>query len=68
MTAYRHEYKHEINTSDFIALSMRLNAALKADEFARADGAYEITSLYHRRRNREKLRHTRQGQHVPFKR
>lgn len=46
MTAYRHEYKHEINTSDFITLSMRLNATLKADEFARADGAYEITSLY----------------------
>ena len=46
MAAYRHEYKHEINTSDFITLSMRLNAALKADEFARADGAYEITSLY----------------------
>ena len=46
MTAYRHEYKHEINTSDFITLSMRLNSALKADEFARADGAYEITSLY----------------------
>ena len=46
MTAYRHEYKHEINTSDFITLSMRLNAALKANEFARADGAYEITSLY----------------------
>ena len=46
MTAYRHEYKHEINTSEFITLSMRLNSALKADEFARADGAYEITSLY----------------------
>lgn len=46
MAAYRHEYKHEINMSDFITLSMRLNAALKADEFARADGAYEITSLY----------------------
>lgn len=46
MAAYRHECKHEINTSDFITLSMRLNAALKADEFARADGAYEITSLY----------------------
>ena len=46
MTAYRHEYKHEINTSDFITLSMRLNSALKADEFARADGAYEISSLY----------------------
>lgn len=37
MAAYRHEYKHEINKSDFITLSMRLNAALKADEFARAD-------------------------------
>lgn len=46
MAAYRHEYKHEINMSDFITLSIRLNAALKADEFARADGAYEITSLY----------------------
>ena len=31
MAAYRHEYKHEINMSDFITLSMRLNAALKAD-------------------------------------
>ena len=41
MAAYRHECKHEINTSDFITLSMRLNAALKADEFARADGAYD---------------------------
>ena len=46
MAAYRHEYKHEISMSDFITLSIRLNAALKADEFARADGAYEITSLY----------------------
>ena len=46
MAAYRHEYKHEINKSDFITLSICLNAALKADEFARADGAYEITSLY----------------------
>lgn len=46
MTAYWHEYKHEINKSDFITLSMRLNAVLRADEFARADGAYEITSLY----------------------
>ena len=33
MTAYRHEYKHEINKSDFITLSICLNAALKADEF-----------------------------------
>lgn len=34
MAAYRHEYKHEINMIDFITLSMRLNAALKVDEFA----------------------------------
>ena len=46
MAAYRHEYKHEISMSDFITLSIRLNAALKTDEFARAEGAYEITSLY----------------------
>ena len=46
MAAYRHEYKHEINMSDFITLSIRLNAVLRADEFARAEGAYEITSLY----------------------
>ena len=37
MAAYRHEYKHEINQSDLITLSMRLNAALMADEFARAE-------------------------------
>lgn len=30
MAAYRHEYKHEISMSDFITLSIRLNAALKA--------------------------------------
>ena len=46
MANYRHEYKHEINTSDMITLTMRLNAAMKRDEYSSPDGTYAITSLY----------------------
>lgn len=46
MANFRHEYKHEINQSDYITLCARLGAALSADEHAGADGAYDITGLY----------------------
>lgn len=46
MTAFRHEYKHEISLSDLVLLTSRFNAVLTADEHAGADGSYSITSLY----------------------
>lgn len=42
---YRHEYKHEINTSDMMAVRHRLRAVAKPDEHA-TDGRYFIRSLY----------------------
>lgn len=42
---YRHEWKHEINLSDMIALRQRLCAVAKTDSHA-INGAYEIRSLY----------------------
>ena len=45
MAQYRHEWKHEINLSDRIAIRQRLRAAAKPDEHAR-DGRYWIRSLY----------------------
>ena len=42
---FRHEYKHEINYSDMIALRGRLRAVMKPDENG-ADGKYLIRSLY----------------------
>lgn len=42
---YRHEYKHEINTSDMMAVRHRLHAVAEPDEHA-ADGRYFIRSLY----------------------
>lgn len=42
---FRHEWKHEINYSDFIAVSQRLGAAAKPDIHS-ADGCYRIRSLY----------------------
>lgn len=42
---FRHEWKHEINISDMIALRQRLRAVAKADEHGK-DGKYEIRSLY----------------------
>lgn len=42
---YRHEYKHEINTSDMMAVRHRLRAVAEPDEHA-ADGRYFIRSLY----------------------
>lgn len=45
MTQYRHEWKHEINLSDRIAISQRLRAVARPDPHAR-DGRYFIRSLY----------------------
>ena len=42
---YRHEWKHEINVSDMIAIRQRLRAVAKPDSHA-ADGKYLIRSLY----------------------
>lgn len=45
MTDFRHEWKHEINFSDLIAIRQRLRAIARPDENAR-DGRYTIRSLY----------------------
>ena len=42
---YRHEWKHEINLSDMIALRQRLRAVMKPDGHG-TDGRYFIRSLY----------------------
>lgn len=42
---FRHEWKHEINMSDMIAIRQRLRAVMKLDENA-VDGKYFIRSLY----------------------
>ena len=45
MTHYRHEWKHEIDRSDMIALRQRLKAVAKPDAHA-VEGVYFIRSLY----------------------
>ncbi|MDC7287011.1 polyphosphate polymerase domain-containing protein [Blautia schinkii] len=42
---FRHEWKHEINASDMIAIRQRLRAVAKTDIYA-INGKYEIRSLY----------------------
>ena len=42
---YRHEWKHEIGTSDLIAIRQRMRAIAKPDPHA-LDGTYRIRSLY----------------------
>ena len=42
---YRHEWKHEINVSDMIALRQRLRAVASADTHT-INGRYQIRSLY----------------------
>lgn len=44
-TQYRHEWKHEIDLSDRIAVRQRLRAVARTDAHAR-DGTYSIRSLY----------------------
>ncbi|MDD4367854.1 MAG: polyphosphate polymerase domain-containing protein [Oscillospiraceae bacterium] len=43
---FRHEWKYEINRSDFYLLRQRLNCLLQPDPHACADGSYFISSLY----------------------
>lgn len=42
---YRHEYKHEVNLSDIMAVRQRLRAIAKPDAHA-TDGRYFVRSLY----------------------
>jgi hypothetical protein len=42
----RHEYKHNINYSDYLMLRSRLKALIHTDSNAGADGSYRIRSLY----------------------
>lgn len=44
-TKYRHEWKHEINVADRIAIRQRLRAVARTDPHA-VDGKYLIRSLY----------------------
>ena len=44
-SAFRHEWKHEINASDRIAIRQRLRAVARPDPHA-VDGKYKIRSLY----------------------
>ena len=45
MEQYRHEWKHEIDLADRIALRHRLRAVARPDEHTK-DGQYQIRSLY----------------------
>lgn len=45
MAEFRHEWKHEINLCDLLAIRMRLRAVAKADAHAQ-NGRYLIRSLY----------------------
>lgn len=42
---FRHEWKHEINVSDMIAIRQRIGCVAKQDEHA-LDGKYAVRSLY----------------------
>lgn len=45
MAQYRHEWKHEINPADRLALRARLGAVCRTDGHA-VDGSYQVRSLY----------------------
>ena len=42
---YRHEWKHQINTADLLAIRQRLRAVAETDPHAE-NGCYQIRSLY----------------------
>ena len=52
---YRHEWKHEINYSDFLAIRQRMRAVARLDPNA-VDGRYDIRSLYFDNRTDKALR------------
>ena len=43
---WRHEYKHYIDTADWISLRHRLKGLMKADSHANTNGEYLVRSLY----------------------
>lgn len=43
---FRHEYKHQINQADHLALMQRLKTVCSTDCFAGEDGGYGVNSLY----------------------
>lgn len=43
---FRHEYKHEINFTDFLVIRSRLNAVMRKDPHVSETGHYQIRSLY----------------------
>lgn len=55
MTRYRHEWKHEIDLADRLALRARLGAVCRADLHA-VGGSYQIRSLYFDDRRDKALR------------
>ena len=55
MTPYRHEWKHEIDLADRLALRARLGAVCRADLHA-VGGSYQIRSLYFDDRRDKALR------------
>lgn len=44
-TRYRHEWKHELNTMDYLTIRRRLQAVAKRDPHAK-EGRYHVRSLY----------------------
>ncbi len=44
--AWRHEWKHWINTADWISMRHRLNALMRHDAHADAHGEYHVRSIY----------------------
>jgi hypothetical protein len=44
-TRYRHEWKHELNTMDYLTIRRRLQAVMKRDPHAK-EGRYHVRSLY----------------------
>lgn len=52
----RHETKHDITYSEYLAIRSRLNAVAKIDKNALSDGNYQIRSLYFDNYNDKALR------------
>ncbi len=60
---FRHEWKHELNVSDMIAIRQRLRAVAEADAHS-IDGKYEIRSLYFDNMNDKALREKLDGVNI----
>lgn len=60
---FRHEWKHELNGSDMIAVRQRLKAVAKSDKHS-INGKYEIRSLYFDNLNDKALREKLDGVNI----